>query len=73
MSFPLNDRERLAGATHLAAAILADTGDIRTTLRAAARTACTTAGLVNVPDARLDAIVSLAIETALGPAPRAGL
>jgi hypothetical protein len=70
VSLPFNDRERLAGATHLAAAILANTGDIRSTLRAAAQTACTSAGLVNVPVERLDQIVSLAIETALGPAPR---
>lgn len=73
MAKPLDHREQLAGATHLATAILADTNDIRTTLRTAARTAANSAGIINPSDERLDLIITLGVITALGPVPQAGL
>ncbi|MCU0655815.1 MAG: hypothetical protein MUF64_11200 [Polyangiaceae bacterium] len=68
-SLPFTHREALAGSTHLAAALLADTGGIRAALREAARTACVTSGLPNVPDARLDQVIALAVVTAFGQPP----
>lgn len=69
MPVPFNHREALAGSAHVAAAILADTNGIRTALRDAARTACATAGLPNVPAERLDQIAALGVATAFGALP----
>lgn len=70
MATPFDPREFLAGATHVAAAVLADADGIRTALRDAARAACATAGLpTNIPAERLDQIAALGVAVAVGPLP----
>lgn len=69
MSTPFNPREAHAGLALVASAILTDAGGIRTALRDAARDACVTSGLLNVPDERLDQIAALGVATAFGALP----